>query len=100
MTSILAEIFPIRIHIVLEYASLRTAIINRLHKVNIPIPELKKFKEYGPIIPNSFSLLHKTCKGCKAMYYMLIEKRLIYVLQYQNGVKKVIFFHNQIGIRC
>ena len=56
--------------------------MDRLHKVNISTPELQKFKEYGPIIPNSILLLYKKCKGCKPVYNVLIEKRLIYVLQY------------------
>ena len=59
----------------LKYASLRIAITNRLHKVDIPIPELQNFKEYGLIIPNSISLLYKNCKGCKPMYNIFIEKK-------------------------
>ena len=58
--------------------------MNRLHKVNIPIPELQKFKDSGPINSSSISLIYKNCKGCKPMYNILIEKRFIYVLQYQN----------------
>ena len=60
----------------LEYASLRTAIMDRLHTVNISTPELQKFKEYGPIIPNNILLLYKNCKGCKPMYNVLIEKKV------------------------
>ena len=79
----------------IEYASLRTAIMNRLHKVNIAIPELQMFNEYGSIIPNNISLLYKKIKGYKPMYNILIGKRLLHahVLQYQNGETKVIFFH-------
>ena len=53
--------------------------MNRLHKVNIAIPELQMFNEYGSIIPNNISLLYQKFKGYKPMYIILKGKRLLHV---------------------
>ena len=45
-----------------EYASLRTAIMNILNKVNIHIPELQ-CKEYGQINLKNISLVPKNFMG-------------------------------------
>lgn len=60
----------------MEYASLRTAIMNRLHKVNIAIPDLQMFNEYGSIIPNNISLLYKKFKGYKPNVYNIKRKKV------------------------
>ena len=76
---------------------LRTAVMNRLHNVNIPIPELQKLKEYGPIIPNSISLLYENCKGCKLMYNIFIEIKVDIcssILKWRD--KGYIFFTNRL----
>ena len=53
--------------------------MNRLHKVNIAIPDLQMFNEYGSIIPNNISYLTKNLRDTNPMYIILKGKRLLHV---------------------
>lgn len=69
----------------IEYASLRTAVTTRLHTQDIHLPNLQNTLQYGPIVPNHILLFNNTCKGCKPMYNILLDKKEKYVHRYQNG---------------
>lgn len=53
----------------LEYRSLKGAVFERLKALN------NNKVEYGPFIPNSLSIFYKQSKGCKDMYYVLIDNK-------------------------
>lgn len=59
----------------IEYASLRTAVTTRLHTQDIHLPNLQNTLQYGPIVPNHILLFINTCKGCKPMYNILLDKK-------------------------
>lgn len=83
----------------IEYASIRTAVRNRLHTQDLYIPNLQIIKEYGPVIPNHILLFTNNCKGCKLMYNLLLDKKEKHVHLYQNGEKRVIIMHKKPGTK-
>lgn len=52
-----------------------TAVMIRLHTQDIHLPNLQNTIQYGPIIPNHILMFINTCKGCKPMYNLLLDKK-------------------------